>query len=148
MGVFVPTFVAAHRVTPCPGILRSPLPWLPHPCIRTGGPLCSPSPEGSLWECIPHWGEGWNRVLQGRIQAYGALIKGIPHHREQIPSGCPGKASSRPGIDPAWAIRYAGREVRQIPGSGGKRSPSGGGFPWGLGGDSLLEISADPTFPG
>lgn len=34
-GVFVPTFVAAHRVTPCLGhhILMSPLPWLPHPGV-------------------------------------------------------------------------------------------------------------------
>lgn len=35
VGVFVPSFVAARRVTPCLGhrILRSPPPWLPHPRV-------------------------------------------------------------------------------------------------------------------
>lgn len=122
------------EVTPAMAALSQgyPIQELSHPWIRTGGSLGSPSPGCSLWECIAHCREGWNHVLQGEIQAHGALIKGMPYHREQIPPGCPGRVSSRPGTDPTWAIRCVGRGEADpgIRGQGeslGRRVPLGTG---------------------
>lgn len=110
VGVFVPTFAAAHRVTLRLGhlILRSPLPWLsqgyPIPASGLGGatrfpqswlfPVGMHSPLGRGLEPCP---AGWD---PGSWCPHGAQIKGIPHYREQIPPGCPGRAFSRLGFDP------------------------------------------------